>query len=99
MTWMFWKKTKAELTEDQRAALKRLVGEAKFEIAGSGNIKAAGTAQKSSVAIAGSGNVETGGVQAKTASVSIAGSGDVRVHASDTADISIAGSGNVDATT
>ena len=32
MSWMFWKKTKAELTEDQRAALKRLVGEAKFEL-------------------------------------------------------------------
>jgi methylenetetrahydrofolate reductase (NADPH) len=32
MSWMFWKKTKAALTEDQRAALKRLVGEAKFEL-------------------------------------------------------------------
>ena len=32
MSWMFWKKTKIELTEDQRAALKRLVGEAKFEL-------------------------------------------------------------------
>ena len=32
MSWMFWKKTKAELTEDQRAALKRLVGEAKYEL-------------------------------------------------------------------
>jgi methylenetetrahydrofolate reductase (NADPH) len=32
MSWKFWKKTKAELTEDQRAALKRLVGEAKFEL-------------------------------------------------------------------
>ena len=32
MSWMFWKKTKVELTEDQRAALKRLVAEAKFEL-------------------------------------------------------------------
>ena len=32
MSWRFWKKTKAELTEDQRAALKRLVGEAKYEL-------------------------------------------------------------------
>lgn len=32
MSWMFWKKTKAELSEDQRAVLKRLVGEAKFEL-------------------------------------------------------------------
>ena len=32
MSWKFWKKTKADLTEDQRAALKRLVGDAKFEL-------------------------------------------------------------------
>jgi methylenetetrahydrofolate reductase (NADPH) len=32
MSWRFWKKTKAELTEDQRAALKRLVAEAKYEL-------------------------------------------------------------------
>jgi len=32
MSWMFWKKAKAELTEDQRAALKRLVADAKYEL-------------------------------------------------------------------
>lgn len=32
MSWMFWRKTKVELTEDQRAALKRLVADAKFEL-------------------------------------------------------------------
>ena len=32
MSWMFWKRTKAELTEDQRAALKRLVADAKYEL-------------------------------------------------------------------
>ena len=32
MSWMFWKKTKAALTEDQRSALKRLVADAKFEL-------------------------------------------------------------------
>ena len=32
MTWMFWKKTKVDLTEDQRAALKRLVADAKYEL-------------------------------------------------------------------
>ena len=32
MSWMFWRKTKADLTEDQRAALKRLVADAKFEL-------------------------------------------------------------------
>ena len=32
MSWMFWKRAKAELTEDQRAALKRLVADAKYEL-------------------------------------------------------------------
>jgi methylenetetrahydrofolate reductase (NADPH) len=32
MSWMFWKKTKVELSEDQRAALKRLVADAKYEL-------------------------------------------------------------------
>ena len=32
MRWMFWKKTKVDLTEDQRAALKRLVADAKYEL-------------------------------------------------------------------
>jgi methylenetetrahydrofolate reductase (NADH) len=32
MSWMFWKRAKVELTEDQRAALKRLVADAKYEL-------------------------------------------------------------------
>ena len=32
MTWKFWKKQRAQLTEDQRAALKRLVADAKYEL-------------------------------------------------------------------
>jgi methylenetetrahydrofolate reductase (NADPH) len=32
MSWMFWKKTRVTLTEDQRAALKRLVADAKYEL-------------------------------------------------------------------
>jgi methylenetetrahydrofolate reductase (NADPH) len=32
MNWKFWSKAKAELTEDQRAALKRLVADAKYEL-------------------------------------------------------------------
>ena len=32
MSWKFRKKTKAALTEDQRAALKRLVAEARYEL-------------------------------------------------------------------
>lgn len=32
MSWKFWKKTAAALSEDQRAALKRLVADAKYEL-------------------------------------------------------------------
>ena len=32
MSWKFWRKAKTELTEDQRAALKRLVADAKYEL-------------------------------------------------------------------
>jgi methylenetetrahydrofolate reductase (NADPH) len=32
MSWTFWKRAKVELTEDQRAALKRLVADAKYEL-------------------------------------------------------------------
>jgi len=32
MSWMFWKRPETELTEDQRAALKRLVADAKYEL-------------------------------------------------------------------
>lgn len=32
MSWMFWRKRRAELAEDQQAALKRLVADAKFEL-------------------------------------------------------------------
>ncbi len=32
MSWMFWRRRRAELTEDQHAALKRLVADAKYEL-------------------------------------------------------------------
>jgi methylenetetrahydrofolate reductase (NADPH) len=32
MNWMFWRRRRAELAEDQQAALKRLVADAKFEL-------------------------------------------------------------------
>ena len=41
------------------------------------------------------GGINAGGVQAQTADVSIAGSGDVTANATQTADVSIMGSGNV----
>lgn len=70
-------------------------GVVSLEIAGSGKISAAGKAQSTAIEIAGSGNIDTSGLAARDANVSIAGSGNVKVNASQTADISIVGSGNV----
>lgn len=70
-------------------------GAVEFEIAGSGKISAAGKAASTRIDIAGSGNVDASGLAAKSANVSIAGSGNVRAQASDTAKVDIAGSGNV----
>lgn len=72
------------------------VEEARFSIAGSGGLKARGTAQRSHFSIAGSGKVEARGMTSRTTSVSIAGSGDADLSASDDAHISIVGSGKVD---
>lgn len=71
-------------------------GAVSLEIAGSGKISAAGKARSTAIEIAGSGDVDASALAARTADVSIAGSGNVRANASDTADVSIAGSGNVD---
>lgn len=67
----------------------------KLEIAGSGSIHAAGKADTVAYEIAGSGDIDAPGLAAKTASVSIAGSGGVTGHASESAEIDIAGSGDV----
>ena len=73
-------------------------GAVEFSIAGSGDVSAAGTAASTKIEIAGSGDVDAAGLAAKTASVSIAGSGNVRANASDTAEVEIVGSGDVELT-
>ena len=72
------------------------VDEANFSIAGSGGLKARGTAQRAHFSIAGSGKVEARGMTSRTASVSIAGSGDADLSASDDVQISVVGSGRVE---
>lgn len=64
-------------------------------IGGSGSIDAAGRARSVKAAIGGSGNVEAKNLVARTAAVSIAGSGDAAVNASDDASVATMGSGNV----
>ena len=65
------------------------------DIAGAGTVNATGTAKKVAVSIAGSGDIQTNGIAADAASVEIAGSGTVSVHANTSLDVSIAGSGDV----
>jgi len=71
-------------------------GTVKLAIAGSGDLMAAGKADKVDISIAGSGDIDAKGLVSRTADVSIAGSGGVAAHATETADVSIMGSGDVE---
>jgi methylenetetrahydrofolate reductase (NADPH) len=51
MNWKFWTKRRAELSEAERAALKRLVGEAKYELIPLTNVAAACDALPSGVPV------------------------------------------------
>lgn len=64
-------------------------------IAGSGDVRAAGRAQRVTVDVAGSGDAELFALAAEAADVEIAGSGDVRISAAKELHVEIAGSGSV----
>jgi hypothetical protein len=64
-------------------------------VAGSGSFDLDGSCDVLDVDIAGSGNVDADGLLVERADVSITGSGDVVVNASDELDVSITGSGDV----
>lgn len=66
-----------------------------LRIAGSGDIAAAGRADRLELSIAGSGDVRAQALQAQDVSVRIAGSGDASVDAGRSLEVSIAGSGDV----
>ena len=68
---------------------------ARFNIAGSGSIKADGRVEHAEIHIAGSGDVDLAQVKANVTTVHIAGSGNTDIAPSDEADIHIAGSGDV----
>jgi hypothetical protein len=70
------------------------VARAAFSTAGSGNLVARGSATRVDLSVAGSGSVRARGVTSRTASVSIAGSGDAELTAKDSAAVSIVGSGD-----
>lgn len=69
--------------------------ETSIDIAGSGSTRLRGRAGDFAVKIAGSGDVEAADLESATVDVSIAGSGDVRVHATDRISAQIMGSGDV----
>jgi hypothetical protein len=64
-------------------------------VSGSGNIVLSGKATKSKVHISGSGLVDLRSVTTADASVSISGSGDCKINATDNLESKITGSGNV----
>jgi len=64
-------------------------------VAGSGDAHLVGKARQLTVNIAGSGDVTAFGLEARTGSVSIAGSGDAKVSVAGSLSIMIAGSGDV----
>ncbi len=66
-----------------------------LKIEGSGDVKLAGKTDKCIVTISGSGELEAKNLLAKRVDISIEGSGDADVHASDTLNVSISGAGDV----
>ena len=72
------------------------VDEATFDVAGSGGVRAGGTAKSVKIGIAGSGDIAAGGLKANAADISIAGSGNVKLDVTGNAKVSIMGSGDVD---
>lgn len=70
--------------------------EVEMSVAGSGDIDATGQTDNLEINIAGSGEVKARGLKAKSANVSIAGSGAVVADVAGSATVSIMGSGDVD---
>jgi hypothetical protein len=64
-------------------------------LAGSGDLAVSGRADEQAYRLAGSGDVSAGRLEGRSVQVSIAGSGDAVVNASETLDATIAGSGEV----
>lgn len=71
------------------------VGTLGVSINGSGNFRAAGRADQQGYRIAGSGDVESADLAGRVVKVSVAGSGDVAVNASEELEATVNGSGDV----
>jgi hypothetical protein len=85
-----------ELNGSGNVSIKGLSGDTfAARIRGSGDLTAEGTVNSVKGSIAGSGDLKLGDLKAKSADVSIAGSGDATVNAEDSIAASIAGSGDI----
>jgi Putative auto-transporter adhesin, head GIN domain len=71
------------------------IPEFSIEISGSGDVEAAGKVDRLIASIEGSGDASLQGLEARTATVSIQGSGDAKVNVTDNLDVSVQGSGDV----
>lgn len=69
--------------------------EVKVNIAGAGDVDVKGETRDLHINIAGSGNCDASELMAETADIDIAGSGDVKLHASRAIKAAIMGSGNI----
>jgi hypothetical protein len=67
----------------------------RLSVAGSGNVRADGRADRVELSIAGSGDVDMDQVTVRDTNIHIAGSGTVRITPRDEANVSITGSGDV----
>lgn len=74
------------------------VGNASFNLTGSGDIRAAGGARRANAALNGSGDLHLDGFETADATVSLVGSGGVALRATGTAAVQLTGSGDVNIT-
>lgn len=64
-------------------------------VSGSGNLNLSGTAQNTELVVSGSGNLSAGNFKAKTASVTVSGSGNVNLAVEKSLKAVLSGSGNI----
>lgn len=69
--------------------------EVKTSISGSGTLRLAGTANRLAANVSGSGNVRAAELRVADAKISVSGSGNVYVHATESLEAKVSGSGNV----
>lgn len=84
-----------EITGSGSSDLSLNVGELKTAIAGSGNIYLSGAAKIHNSELSGSGNVRAFDLTTKITDITVSGSGNAQVNASETLDVNISGSGIV----